>query len=287
MPTPLKPSTWRLALTLFSLSTLIACTGPGPSPNDIGGTAQSLAQTAAAGGQQAGTAAAGAAATLAAKATEMAPTTNALATKAINAVATAATAAAQVTPPDVADEAAATAAITQYAEDVLGISVNIIKAGGLTADIQRMLKLPQAGDAAQDAATKAAVETYAALLDRGAASVSYGSGTVAGDLTIDINSSSVGAFSFDAGTVPGSRAEALELAKQTFPGIADRSFTAFPVQQGYAWLAQGNVPGYDRATGQASLVAEAVLLAVTPGIPLRSAVSVVVGKGDFAGQVAP
>jgi len=294
MPGRTPLSALRITLALACLSTLAACSGPAPNPSDIGATAQSLAATAAAGGQQAGTALAGGAgtaevlaATLAAKATEMAPTTQALASQAIEAVATAATAAAQITPPEVTDEAAATAAITKYAQDVLGLEVKIIKAGGLTADIQRMIKLPEAGDAAQGAGSKAAVETYGALLNGGAASVSYGSGTIAGDLTIDINSSSLGAFSFDSGTVPRTRADALALAKQTFPGVADRSFIAFPVTQGYAWVAEGQVPGFDAATGQGTLVAEAVLLAVTPGIPLRSAVSVVVGKGDFAGEVVP
>ena len=288
--TPL--SAIRFILAAACVGTLMACSGPAPNPSDIGATAQSLAATAAAGGQQAGTALAGGAgtaevlaATLAAKATEMAPTTQALASQAIGAVATAAPAAAQITPPEAVDEAAATAAITKYAQDVLGLEVKIIKAGGLTADIQRMIKLPEAGDAAQGAGTKAAVETYGAILNGGAASVSYGSGTVAGDLTIDINSSSIGAFSFDSGRVPRTRADALALAEKTFPGVADRSFIAFPVTQGYAWVAEGNVPGFDAATGQAKLVAEAVLLAVTPGIPLRSAVSVVVGKGDFAGEV--
>ncbi len=294
MPGRTNHSALRVTLAIAGLSTLMACGGLGPNPRDIGGTAQSLAATAAAGGQQAGTALADGAATaavlsatLAAKATEMAPTTHALASQAIEAVATAATAAAQITPPEVADEAAATAAITTFAQEVLGISVKIIKAGGLTADIQRMIKLPEVGDAAQGAGTKAAVETYGAILNGGAASVSYGSGTISGDLTIDINSSSLGAFSFDGPAVPRNRAAALALAKKTYPGITDRTFTAFPVTQGYAWVAEGHAPGFDPVTGEATLVAEAILLAVSPGIPLRSAISVVVGKGDFAGQVIP
>jgi hypothetical protein len=47
------------------------------------------------------------------------------------------------------------------------------------------------------------------------------------------------------------------------------------------------VPGYDRNTKQPAVVAEAILLAVTPTVLGHSAVSVVVGKGDVAGDVIP
>ena len=280
----------RLTLAIACLSTLLACTGRGPNPTDLGGAAQSLGQTVVAGGQQAGTALAGVpgtatilAGTVAAEATKFAPTGQALASQAVAAVAIAATAAAQITPPSVVDEAAATAAIRQYAQDILGVLVGIVHAGGLTTEIQNLLKLPQAGDAAQ-----AAVESYAAILDGGVGSVSYGSGSITGNLTVDINSSSVGAFTFDNATAaPRAEAEALALALQTFPNLSSRAFTSYAAPQGFAWTAQGQVPGYDKASGQASLVAEAILLAVTPAGPRRSVISVVVGKGDFAGKVIP
>jgi hypothetical protein len=59
------------------------------------------------------------------------------------------------------------------------------------------------------------------------------------------------------------------------------------VQVGYAWQFIGQVPGFDPRTLQAGVVAEAILLAVTPAGLKRSVVSVVVGKGDFAAQVFP
>ena len=110
---------------------------------------------------------------------------------------------------------------------------------------------------------------------------------MAGDLTVDINSSSLGAFSFDNGAAPDNAEAALALALQTFPALADRDFSPYPVQLGFAWKFVGQVPGFDPQTLQAGLTGEAILLAVTPAGLKRSVVSVVVGKGDFAAQVFP
>ncbi|MEP7358840.1 MAG: hypothetical protein ABI847_16445, partial [Anaerolineales bacterium] len=82
-------------------------------------------------------------------------------------------------------------------------------------------------------------------------------------------------------------AEALALALQTFPALADDDFSVYPVQLGYAWQVVGQTPGFDPQTLQAGLVAEAILLAVTPAGLKRSVISVVVGKNDFAAQVFP
>ena len=286
----------RLGLAAVGVCGLVACGILGPSTNGLPGTAQALAQTAAAAaGPAAGTAVAGLpgaatalAGTAVAAATQFGPTSQALASQAVAALATAATAVAQITPPQAVSAADASAAITQYAQSVLGISVKIVQAGGLTADIQNLIQLPQPGDAAQKSGARAAVKTYGAILNGGASSLSYGSGTISGDLNVDINSSSLGAFSFDAGSMPSGAAEALALALKTYPSLANRGFTLVPLpQQGFAWTAVGQVPGYNRDTKQPTAVAEAILLAVTPTVLGHSAVSVVVGKGDFAGDVIP
>lgn len=293
------------ALALLMLAVMTGCQGgrgPGPVPEGLNATAQALAQTAQAGGQQAGTALAAVPATatalaatvqavggtaqsvvgtLAANATQALPTAQALVTQAGDAAATAQAIAALIGDDE------ASAVISQYARDVLGIEVSILRAGGLSADITRQLRLPEDGEAAQAASASLAVQTFAALLEGGAASVSYGSGVVSGDLTVDINASSLGAFSLEAGAPPGSADEALNLALAAFPALAGRSFSAYSVQLGFAWLAQGQVPGFDPGTREATLVSEAVLLAVTPAGARRSVVSVVVGKGEFAATVLP
>jgi len=287
---------WRLGLAAVCAGCLIACGVFGPRTDGLPGTAQALAQTAAAAaGPAAGTAAAGLpgaatslAGTAVAAATQFGPTSQALASQAVAAVTEAATAVAKITPPAAVSEADASAAITTYAQSILGISVTIIKAGGLTADIQNLLQLPHAGDAAKNSTASVAAKTYGAILNGGASSLSYGSGSISGDLTIDLNSSSLGAFSFDSGVSPNSQAEALVLALKTYPGLANRSFSPVPIpQQGFFWGAAGQVPGYDSGTKKPAVVAEAILLAVTPILLGHSAVSVVVGKGDFAGNVLP
>src|SRR5258706_11359744 len=134
----------------------LACAPGGLDTGGVGATARALALTAQAAGGSAGTAlaqlpatATALAATLVAGATQLAPTEQALATDAVNAAHGAATAAAQIKPPQVTDEAEASAAINAYAQQVLGMSVTIIKAGGLTGEIQHLINLPAAGNAAQ------------------------------------------------------------------------------------------------------------------------------------------
>ncbi len=245
-----------------------------------GQTAQAMAGTAAADLPGKATALAG---TVQAGATELAPTAQALATKAAGAV----TAIASLTPPRLTGQAEAGAVIEQYAGEVLGRQVTIVAAGGLSADIQRLIRLPGAADRAHDAAAGAAAQTYGALLQGGAGSVSYGSGSLTGDISVDLNSASLGAFSFDAGPMPASEAEALTLALQTYPGLADRSFKPYALPEGYAWTAQGQVPGFEPGTRQATLVSEEILLAIIPAGTGHTAASVAVGKGAFAADVIP
>jgi hypothetical protein len=299
----------KLGLVLSLAGGLLACSSLGVNPASLGGTAQALAQTAQAaggtalagvpgtatvlaatveakltqlaptlesGGHQAGTALANLPGTAAALSSQLVPTGEALATQAAAAAGTA-----------VADPAQASAAITAYAQQVLGISVTIVKAGGLTGDIQHLIVLPQGGSTAQAATAKVAAQTYGAIINGGAASVSYGSGALSGDLNVDINSASLGAFTLDASAGPQSAAEALQVALQTFPALAGQSYTSFPVTQGYAWFAQGNVQGYNKNTKQPGLVAQAMLLSVVPLVLRHTLVSVVVGKGDFASNLIP
>lgn len=263
--------------------------------NGLLGTAQSLAATAQAEINQAATSAGDVAATaqaaqatLVALATQARPTTEALASQAAALASTAQAALTTITPPAVVGQADASAVISQYAQEVLGITVNIVRAGGLTNDIDRQINLSPDGEAAQSGTSQLALQTYAAFLQGGAASVSYGSGEVAGDITIDINSSSLGAFSFELGQkAPESEAEALTLVLGTFPALSNRQFASHEAVQGYAWLAEGQAAGFDVQTRQATLVAEKVLIGLIPAGLGQSAAYAVVGKGAFAANVAP
>lgn len=267
----------------------------GGAGNDLAQTAQAAAATAQAPLNNAATAAAaigGTAqafqATLNAASAETQPTLAAAATQAAGLAATAQAAFTTITPPAIVNEVDASAVISQYAQDVLSISVTIVRAGGLTHDIDRQINLSQEGDSAQSGTARVAVQTYAALLQGGACSVSYGSGTLAGEVTVDINSASLGAFSFESDRpVPGSEAEALALVLQTFPGLSNRAFTASSAAEGFAWVAEGEVPGFDRQTLQATLIAEKVQIGIVPNGARRSSIYAVVGKGSFAANIVP
>ena len=301
MPThrsrPTRPVATGLKLALLLALVLgggsLACGPTSLDTGGLGGTAQALAQTAQAAGAQAGTAVAhlpatatALAATLAAGATQLAPTEKALETEAVNAAQGAATAAAQFTPPATVDPAESSAAITAYAQQMLGISVSIIKAGGLTDEIQHLIQLPSAGSNAQAATAKVAARSYGAILSNGAASVSYGSGNVSGDLSVDINAASLGAFSVDGGASPRNQAEALALALKTFPALAGQNYIPYPTTQGYSWIGGGQVSGFDSSTKKPAMVAQAELISVVPAVVVQHAlVSAVVGKGDFAGSI--
>ncbi len=132
-----------------------------------------------------------------------------------------------------------------------------------------------------------AAKTYGAIVSGGAASLSYGSGTVSGNLNVELNAASLGAFSLDASGASQNAAAALQLALQTYPALASQSFTAFPTTQGYSWVAQGKVPGYDPTTKQPGLVTQAALLSVVPTLLGHNFVSAVVGKGAFASNLLP
>jgi hypothetical protein len=208
---------------------------------------------------------------------QLMPTIEALGTQAGNIVQT----------PQPVGQGSAASVVQAYAQQILGTSVTVQKAGGLTADIASQIKIPPSALSAQDAVAKVALQTYGALLNGGAGSVSYGSGAVSGDVSADINSSSLGAFSFELNTSPATEADAKAAALQAFPGLSSRSFTAETASAGFAWKAQRQTPGFDPKTKQPTLVNETVLLGIIPGSAGKSTAYAVVGKGDFAAQLNP
>jgi hypothetical protein len=227
-------------------------------------------------------------ATLQAVSTENQPTAQAIASQAAAFAATAHAGLVTLTPPPIVGQAEAAMFVTEYSHQVLGFPIEVTYAGGLTTEVDQHLALPQAGEAAQLQASQLAVRTYAALWPGGAGSVSYGSGTVAGDVTLDINSASLGAFSVErAAPVPATETEALAGVLQTFPGLATRTFNPAPAEHGYAWVAEGQVPGFDLQTLQATLITEKVHIGIVPAGTEKSTLFVVIGKGVFAVQVTP
>lgn len=263
-----------LALIFVStLTTVSADTQALPTPRitlGASGGASGVAATAAAAATKASAAL-----------TQAAPTAAALATKAALAKQT-------ITPPATTGAQAATDAITSYASSVLGVTVTVKKSGGLTSTITRSLSQSPKGSAAQLSAVNLAVTSYGATLNNGVASLSYGSGTVTGDVTVDVQGSSLGVYSLFttySGTLDAN--SALELAKKTFPNLSGFTYTAQTVTKGFAWYAKGTVTGYNTKTKKFEAMAEAVILYVLPTTTGKATVTATVGRGTFATAVKP
>jgi hypothetical protein len=182
-----------------------------------------------------------------------------------------------------ADEAQA--ALESYAGQVLGISVEVIAAGGLTGEITRTLNQTDESTSAQIFVSTVAGNTYAGVLRNGAASVSYGAGTLTGEIQIDVQGASLGVYSLIVtGTVADADA-ALALAQQTFPALANYSYVSYATSTGYAWYAYStSVPSIDPATRTVTTTAQAVILFVQPGGRSVS-VTATVGRGEYAAAI--
>lgn len=190
-----------------------------------------------------------------------------------------------------AGAADAEAAIVSYASDVLGLSVAPLYAGTVTREVNRALVLSAQGQSAQNAVVDLALVSYGAVFANGAAALSYGDGAISGDLEVDINTASLGAYSvLVGGTAPDTETEALTVVLGIFPGLADRAFSQSPASDGYAWRYQGQISGFSAESFQATLVAEAVQIGLATGRGPRGGQAVayaIVGRGSFASDLMP
>lgn len=174
-------------------------------------------------------------------------------------------------------------AITTYARDVLGLSVQVLQAGGARGK----LTLPPFAEQSVRAAASLAGVTYFGRLENGEASVSLGQGSVSGDMTLDIQSASLGAFSLARREgMPDGEGAALDLIKQTFPGIAGLEYAPFEAEQGYAFVAASSHEGIDWQTRQASVIFQGVLVGVMPLGRAQTAVYAIVGSGTLAALIS-
>jgi hypothetical protein len=111
--------------------------------------------------------------------TMLLPTPRTTRTASVNVAATAAAAAtkaagikATLTPPVTVASGDAAAAIAEYASRVLGITVTVKKASGVTGEITRALTQTPSGSNAQSSVVKLAGVSYGAMLSNGAATLS-------------------------------------------------------------------------------------------------------------------
>jgi len=181
----------------------------------------------------------------------------------------------------------ASLAITTYGQEVLGISVAVIEAGGVSYDVSRSISQTSESADAQSAVVNLAVKSYAATFKNGAATLSYGAGTISGDVTIDVQGSSLGVYSlYVTGTGTLTADTALALATKTFPNLAGLTYTPYTVSKGYEWYTRSDVPSIDPKTRQIVDVAQTVILYVLPGANGRATITATVGRGDYASTIA-
>jgi len=160
--------------------------------------------------------------------------------------------------------------------------VDVVRAGGARGKIT----LPPSAQRDVQAGASIAGSTYFGVFSDGAASVSLGQGAISGDLMLDVQSASLGAFSLlREGAMPADQNAALALVKQTYPGITDLDYVAIGTEQGFAFTATSNQQGLDWETRQATAIAQVVQVGVMPGGRDQVTVYAVVGKGTFAAQL--
>ncbi len=184
-----------------------------------------------------------------------------------------------------ADQAAA--ALTSYAAQVLGTSVTVTKASGVSAAVTANLAQTDTSAAAQSAVLKLATTSYGGILYSGAATLSYGTGTLSGDINLDVQSASLGVYSLVLTTRARlTAADALALARATFPYLAGFDYAVYPVSSGFAWYAAEAASAIDPQTRQVVSMPETVILYVLPGSSGKVAtVTATVGRGDFSTSI--
>ena len=176
--------------------------------------------------------------------------------------------------------------IQTYAQEMLGISVQVTQARGVSGPLTVAPTLSTAGSQSMQAAVHLAMAAYAGRLSGGVGVVAYGSGQVSGDLTADIEAASLGAFSLQSSAgYPDDAAAALDLVKRTFPALARLNLAAQTTTDGYAFYVTDQTTTVNPRTQQAEVTALAALVGVLPGSSVI--VYVVLGTGDFAATIQP
>jgi hypothetical protein len=140
----------------------------------------------------------------------------------------------QISPPAWTPESQdeARAAIQTYAQDVLGIEIQVVIAVGRVQE----LNLPLETEDDVNAALALSGVTYFGGWEDGLAALALGEGSATGDYVTDIQDGSVGAFSLRLNqALPQDAEAALALVRETFPGLAGLEFFSEGSDQGFAF----------------------------------------------------
>lgn len=181
-------------------------------------------------------------------------------------------------PTPVAEVDAKTA-IQTYAQDVLGIQISRLFAGGASGDVSLPLNLRDQVELAVDLAGT----TYFGVWSGGIASLSFGDSDISGDFVADVRDGSLGVFALNViADPPGDPNAALDLIRETYPGLRGYQWVEIPSENGYAFTT-GQADDLSIQSWSVQLTGTTINAGVTPGLlNNQSFVWVVVASGVLA-----
>ena len=170
-------------------------------------------------------------------------------------------------------------AIQIYAQDVLGLQISKLLAGGGGGEISLPVNWLDDVDLAIDLAGK----TYFGVWSGGIASLSFGDSDISGDFVADVRDGTLGVFSLTIDTAPPEDpAAALNLIQETYPGLSGYQWIETPVEKGYAFTT-GEVDQVSVQSWSVELTGTTINAGVAPGLlSNQSFVWVVVASGVLA-----
>lgn len=182
-------------------------------------------------------------------------------------------------PPPPAEKIDAKEAIQTYAQDVLGLEIANLFAGGTNGEISLPVSMQEGVELAIDLAGT----TYFGVWSGGIASLSFGDSDVSGDLAADIRDGALGVFAVTVpSALPVDSAATLDLIRATYPGLSGYQWIEIPSDQGYAFTA-GEADNVSVQSWSVELTGTTINAGVAPGLlNNQSFVWVVVASGILA-----
>lgn len=186
---------------------------------------------------------------------------------------------ATVSTPTPGDKIEAKTAIQTYAREVLGLELPRLFAGGTTGELSLPVSLQNGVEIALDLAGN----TYFGVWNGGIASLSFGDSDVSGDFIADVRDGALGVFAVNVSAAPPEdAAAALDLIRETYPGLRDYQWIETPTEQGYAFTG-GEAQQIAVQSWSVELTGTTIHAGVLPGVlNEQSFVWVVVASGILA-----
>ena len=181
--------------------------------------------------------------------------------------------------PTLVDKIDAKEAIQTYAQDVLGLQLDSLFAGGAAGDISLPLSLKDNVEIAIDLAGT----SYFGFWSGGIASLSFGDSDVSGDFMADVRDGTLGVFALNVGSAPPTDpTDALNLIQLTYPGLNSYQWIETPAENGYTFTT-GEAESVSIQSWSVELTGTTLNAGVVPGLlSNQSFVWVVVASGVLA-----